>query len=469
MARHSKQSVRSDEARVLRTMTIDQAISGASNLLIALLAVRVLDPSGYGLWSILFLVYQILIGVSRALVGDPMLVHPKEALTRPGDPIGACIVLGLSMGALTFGSGVLAVVWSHSLGFALMALGICLGPLLLQDLGRYLGFATKRPRRAVTLDSLWLGAVIVGVAGLLATHTESLFWFVVVWGGTGGASALLTLAQNRGAHIRLGVAWIRFTWPFSWRYLISYSASQGAGLVASAVVGAVTSTAELGAVSGAVLLVRPYGTIQLAAVAAGTGEIARSGYTPPEAFRRGVKISTRITVIAVINTAILLALPTKLGVLILHTTWHLTKPLLLPNGVQIIGLGIITGARAGLLGLRAAHRTVKLDVVNTVLVLLGTVVGVVLGGVRGALWAVALVQSVMAVLWWVVFRYHLAHPTTVTSTVEEVERAERLPVASYPPNQAQGPLPIPLLLPPLEVGLHEGVPVREVTPWAPWR
>ena len=82
-------------------MTIDQAIAGASNLLFSLLAAVLLDPKSFGFWAILFLVYTILLGVSRALVGDPMLVHPKELpWRRPGDLIGACIVLGLTLGAL---------------------------------------------------------------------------------------------------------------------------------------------------------------------------------------------------------------------------------------------------------------------------------------------------------------------------------------------------------------------------------
>ena len=129
----------------------------------------------------------------------------------------------------------IASVWNHNLGFAMMALAVCISPLRCRP-GRYLGFATKRPSRAVQLDSLWLIAVIVGAVILIKLHAESLFWFVIVWGGTGGASAFLTFSQNRGAQIRLGVHWIRYTWPFSWRYLISYSASQGAGLIATAFV-----------------------------------------------------------------------------------------------------------------------------------------------------------------------------------------------------------------------------------------
>ena len=465
MARHSNSS---DEARVLRVITIDQAIAGASNFLIALLAAGVLKKSMFGLFGIIFIVYSIVVGISRALICDPLLVHPEQARSRPGDPIGASIVLGLGMSVVMLGAGAVTTIWSHTLGYALLAFAVCLGPLIMQDLGRYLGFATKRPGRAVVLDSVWLVAVIIAVAVLLVLHVRSLTWFIAAWGATGGATGALTFWQNRGYPVRPGVSWIRFTWPFSWRYLISYSSSQGAGLVASSVLGAKAGTAALGGVQGSITAVRPFGTIQIASVAAGTGEIARSGYTPIEAYRRGIRISMLVTVVALANVAFVLYVP-GVGHALLHDTWSATKPLMLAQGAQIACLGIITGARAGLLGLRAAQRTVKIDVVNTVLVLVTSITGVIVHGVLGAMWGVAICQAVMACVWWSVFRWHLSHPLSVVSTDEEIERAERQPAASYPQTGPPIRIPRPLLLPPVDPSVHAGVPTRTLTPWTSWR
>lgn len=394
------------EAKTLRMITIDQVIAGSSNIAIILLASHQLGTSS-GLFGIIFIVYSLALGMSRALVGDPMLVHPLEAKERPGEPIGASILLGFALGALILVAGGIGLVWNTEVGLALIVLGIFIGPLLIQDLGRYLGFATKRPGRAISLDTIWLALVVVGAVVLKLTDTHVLAWFVAVWAGTGALAGLLTFWQNHGNPITLTLAWIRFTWPFSWRYLISYSSNQGAALVGTSVVGAVAGKAALSGVTGNVTIVRPFGTFQIAAVAAGTSRVARSSMRPREVFALGMKFSTLTTVVAAINGLVLLALPDRIGKAFLGgPVWELAKPLLWANAAQVICLGIITGARAGMLGMRAARYTVKIDVATTVLVLVATVVGVAVHGVLGAFWAVGIAQAVMATVWWSTFRWY---------------------------------------------------------------
>jgi hypothetical protein len=402
--------VKGSAGRRLSVITIDQALAGSSNLLIALAAAHLLrNTASFGLYSAVFLVYVVSQGFSRALICDPLLVHTAEAEKRPGEIIGASVLLGLVVGALLVVAGFVARPIQHDLGGALVVLGWCTPFLMFQDLGRYLGFAIARPGRALLLDGLWLGLLIPGVALLVAFHARTLTWFIIAWAGCGAVCGLLLFWQYRGVAIRPGLGWLRYTWHFSWRYMISYSATQGAALLGSTAVGVLAGAKQLGGVSGTILLARPFGTFQIAAVAAGVSEIDRTQGGKRFVRAHGQKTSLITTVVAAINAAIMLALPDKLGRAVIGHAWEVAKTMLLPTAAQLVVLGLITGARAGLLGSRAARKTVKIDVASTVLVLSSTATGAALNGAIGALWGVAIAQGVMAIVWWIVFLDETSH------------------------------------------------------------
>lgn len=401
----SKQSA----GRRLSTITIDQAIAGASNVLIAILAARALGVAAFGLFGIVFIVYVTAQGASRALIGEPLLVHPAEAEERPGDVIGTAAVLGVSLGGVVALAGGVAYVWDGRLGNALLVLAVCLPFLVLQDLGRYLGFATHRPSFSLVLDLVWLGIVVVAVGVLSVTHHSTLTWFIAVWGGSGALAGLLVLPQHRITRLRFSLSWLRETWAYSWRYLVSFTATQGAALVTSIGVGAVAGARALGAVRGAILLTRPVGMVQAASIAAGTAEISRLEPGSPQV-RRHVNRTTALTTgLALANMGALLFLPDVLGRLVLGATWEPTQRLLLPATVQIVMLGLICGTRAGLTGMRAVRKTVRIDVASTVIISVSTVVGAVIDGALGAYWALVVGQGICALIWWSVYLTHDPH------------------------------------------------------------
>lgn len=417
-------------SRRLSVITIDQAIAGASNVLIAVLAARVLGVAAFGLFGIVFLIYVMVQGVSRALVCDPLLVHTTEADERPGDPIGTSCVLGLGLAGVVLVAGFVVGVWEPQLGNALIVLGVCVPLLLLQDLGRYLGFATQRPARSVVLDMCWLLILVAAVAVLLATGTQTLVWFIMAWAGSGSVSGLLLFWQCRGHRVRVGLSWLRHTWLFSWRYLISYTSTQSGALAVSGAVGGIAGAKALGAVQGTILLARPFGTFQVAAVAAGVAEISRAA-DGTRVRRQGTRISGLTTGIALVNTVVMLVLPSQLGELVLGATWHAARPLLLPTGVQLLCLGVITGARAGLMGMRAVQLTMAIDVGGTVLVLASTMCGALINGAAGALWAAAMTQGLMAVVWWAVMWIHTAQPRRIGA--HRVCTVSPMPSTTVPP------------------------------------
>ncbi|MCW3039968.1 MAG: hypothetical protein JWM31_1873 [Solirubrobacterales bacterium] len=392
---------RPSTGRRLSVITIDQAIAGASNVLIAVLAARLLDVASFGLFGLVFLVYMLIQGVARALVCDPLLVHPVEGAERAGEVMGTSAGLGAALAALVLVVGTGAELLDARLGDALLILGVCVPLLVLQDLGRYLGFAFDRPSSALLLDVVWLVLLVAGVGLLAATDARSLPWFIAAWAGSGALSGCLCLWRERRIGVRFGLAWLRYTWSFSWRYLVSYTSTIGSALAGSVAVGGIAGAKALGALQAVLLLVRPYSTFQVAAVAASVGEVARVAAEGRRVRRQVVRITMLTTGVALINAVLLLDLPHSHGTIVLGDSWRAVKPLLLATGVQIVILGATTGVRAGLLGMRAIREVMLIDVVATAVLMIATVPGAVVDGARGAVWAVSMVQVVMAFVWWV--------------------------------------------------------------------
>lgn len=401
--------------RRLGVATIDQAISGASNVLIAVLAARILGVESFGLFGIVFLVYVMVQGSARALVGEPLLLHPVEAEERPGDAIGTGCVLGLGLGLVVLLGGLAAHLWDGRLGNAMIALAVFVPFLVLQDLGRYLGFATRRPTSALTLDVTWLVLQFVAIAYLVVTDSRSLWQFIAAWAASGAAAGLLVLWQHRGTRIRLSLSWLAETWSFSWRYLISYTSTQGSGLAAAILLAAISGARALGGVQGALLLQRPFMTFQVAAVASGVGEISRAAADRLQVRRMVGKITLLTTGVALLNGIVLLALPDQLGEAVLGATWQEAKHLLLPTAAQILLIGLMIGFRTGLLGMRAVHKAVVIDVSTTVLILVLTVSGAIIDGAEGAMWGVAISHAAGATIWWAVFWIHTSKDQDVTT------------------------------------------------------
>lgn len=409
--------------RRLGVATIDQAISGASNILISILAARILGIESFGLFGLVFLVYVLALGSARALGGEPLLLHPVEAEARPGDAIGTASVLGLGLGAVVVAGGLLAHVWDGRLGDGLMVLGVFLPLLIVQDIGRYLGFATRRPERALTLDVTWLGLQLGAIAVLVVTNSHSLWQFILAWAASGALAGLLVFWQHRGARPRLSLSWLAETWAYSWRYLVSYSSTQGSGLVAAALLGAISGARALGAVQGALLLQRPFMTFQVAVIASGVGEVSRVADKLADVRRMVAKLTLLTTAVALVNGAVLLALPDALGRAVLGQTWSEAQHLLLPAAAQILLIGLMTGLRTGLLGMRAVHKAVVIDVVTTVLILILTAGGAYVGGAEAAMWGVAISHAVGVTIWVAVFWIHTGRsPQIVPAPGEPVER-----------------------------------------------
>jgi O-antigen/teichoic acid export membrane protein len=347
-------------------------------------------------------------------------VRPAEAESRPGEAIGTGLVLSVGIAVLVVVAGLVTSLAQRDLGLGLVALGAFIPLIFLQDLGRYLAFATHRPGRALVLDLTWLGLLVAAVGAVLVSGSESLVLFVIAWAGSGAVAGLLTPLPYRHSPIRLGLGWLRETWPFSWRYALSFASMQTASLGVSVAIVGIAGSRALGAVRGALLLLGPFTQFQAASIAAGVAEVSRM-QAGAAAVARHVRRTTMLTAgVAVANAVVLLLLPDVLGRLVLGATWAPTERLLWPACVQMVMLGLISGVRSALLGLKVVRTTTTLDIVGTVITLGATVVGAFVNGSLGAFWFLAAGQAVVAIMWWATYLGRDHRPTVETPRSEQV-------------------------------------------------
>jgi O-antigen/teichoic acid export membrane protein len=389
--------------RRLSVITLDQALSGGSNVLITVVAARTLGIDSFGLFGIVFILYVTALGLCRALVSEPLLIQPAAAEARSNDVIGSAAVVGTAAGGVIALVGLGALLWEDQLVGPLLILAVCMPLLVVQDVGRYLGFAAARPTQSVLLDSVWLFLVVAASSLLLVFDVWSLGWLVSAWGMSGALAGGLALWMRRTPVLRLSLRWLRESWDYSWRYTLSFASTQGAAVLTTFGLFIIVSPAGLAAVRGAMLLTSPMLTMQAASVAAGIAEVARHA-DRPAAVSSHVRRTTLVTCCAAaLVLAVLLVMPDWAGRLVLGDTWNVTTPLLLPVGVHLLLLGTVSGPRAGLLGTAQVRRAVPLDVFATVSVLAAVIVGAEVSGAPGAMWGRSLVWVLIAALWWTAY------------------------------------------------------------------
>lgn len=163
-------------------------------------------------------------------------------------------------------------------------------------------------------------------------------------------------------------------------------------------------------------------TFQAAVIASGVGEISRNATDRPRVRQMVRKLTILTTGVGILNGIVLLMLPDQLGRAVLGETWAEAQTLLWPAAVQIVLIGLMTGFRTGLLGMRAVHKAVVIDIVTTVLALVLSVTGAFIGGAEPAMWGGAISQAVGAVIWLAVFLQYSNRVVATSSDQDDLRQ-----------------------------------------------
>ncbi|MCX5562487.1 hypothetical protein [Streptomyces sp. NBC_00038] len=397
----------------------DQAASSMSNFVVGIYVARSLGLTAFGVFSLAWVTYGVVLNVSRGLATDPLVVRfsgvPEAswrgAVARStgtalgvGTAIGAvCLVAGLGLGG--------------RVGLAFACLGVMLPGLLLQDAWRFSFFAAGTGRKAFVNDVVWGVALVPAM--VVAAHVGSVAAFVLAWGASATVAAAYGYIQSGIRPLMTGArGWLREQRDLGSRYLIENVSLSGASQLRAYGLGAIVGVGAVGAVRGAELLLGPFLAVLMGLSLVTVPEAARVLRRAPQ--RLGnfcLFLGGGQAVAALLWGGALLLMPDRLGELVLGDVWSPASQLIVPVTLSVAGAGLGTGAAAGLRALGAARRSLRAQLFASACYVSGGLGGAAVGGTVGSAWGVAAATVSSSAVWWLQLRSAL-HEHNHTPTPE---------------------------------------------------
>ncbi|MFF8378007.1 hypothetical protein ACF07V_17990 [Streptomyces sp. NPDC015661] len=384
----------------------DQAASSMSNFAVGIYVARSLGPTAFGVFSLAWVTYGVVLGASRGLATDPLVVRfsaVPEASWRAAvaRSSGAALGLGTAVGAVCL---LVGLALGGSVGPAFACLGVVLPGLLLQDAWRFAFFAAGAGKKAFTNDLVWGVALVPAM--VVAAHVGSVAAFMLAWGGSAAVAAGYGSLQS-GIRPRPGQArgWLREQRDLGYRYLVENSSLSGAGQLRAYGLGAIAGVGAVGAVRGAELLQGPFLALLMGLSLVTVAEAARVLRRAPDRLGRFcLLLGGGQAAAALLWGAALLLVPDRLGEFVLGGVWHSASELIVPATLSVAGAGLGTGAAAGLRALGAARRSLRAQLFASACYAGGGLGGAAVAGTVGSAWGVAAATVGSSAVWWLHLR-----------------------------------------------------------------
>lgn len=384
----------------------DQAVCSMTNFAVGIYVARSLGLSAFGVFSLAWVTYGVVLSVSRGLATDPLVVRFSGVSTESwraaaarssgtalgvGGAIGAvCLVAGLSVGG--------------RVGPAFAALGVVLPGLLLQDAWRYSFFAAGTGRKAFVNDVL--GGVALVPALLVAARVGSVAAFVLAWGAAAAVAAAYGGLQSGIRPRPTGArAWLREQRDLGYRYLVENVGVSGASQLRAYGLGAIVGVSAVGVVRGAELLLGPFLAVLMGLSLVTVPEAARVLRQAPHRLGKFcLMLSGALAGAALLWGVALLLVPDRGGELVLGDVWGAASDLIVPAALGVAGSSLGIGAAAGLRALAAARRSLRAQLFASTCYVGGGLGGAAAGGAVGSAWGVAAATIVSSAVWWLQLR-----------------------------------------------------------------
>ncbi|MEU6393223.1 hypothetical protein [Streptomyces sp. NPDC046939] len=400
----------------------DQAASSISNFAVGIYVARSLGLTAFGVFSLAWVTYGVVLNVSRGVATDPLMVRfsgvTQDAWrAATARATGTALGVGAVLGTVSL---VVGLVVGGRVGPAFACLGVVLPGLLLQDAWRFAFFAAGAGRKAFVNDLVWGVALVPAL--LLAARQGSVGAFVLAWGGSAAVAALYGWFQSgirpRASRAR---AWLREHRDLGYRYLVENVTNSGASQVRAYGLGAIVGVSAVGVVRGAELLLGPFMAVLMGLSLVTVAEAARVLRRAPH--RLGafcLLLGGGQAVAALLWGGLLLLMPDRLGELVLGDVWSSASQLIVPVTLGVAGAGLGTGAAAGLRALGAARRSLRSQLCASAFYVAGGLGGAVAGGTSGSAWGVAGALLCGSTVWWLhlrsALREHHRNPTSEVRT-----------------------------------------------------
>jgi O-antigen/teichoic acid export membrane protein len=405
----------------------DQAVSSLTNFAVGITVARSLGAEQFGVFSLAWVTYGVVLNISRGLSTDPLTVR----FSGVPDPVwrdGAMRAAGTALLAGTATGGLLALAGlalGGPVGWAFVALGVVLPALLLQDAWRFGFFAAGRGRRACSNDLVWAVALVPAMA--LAARAGTVEGFVLAWGGSAAVAALFGVLQVRSWPRVTGArSWFREQRDLGLRYLVENVSNSGGAQIRMYGVGAIAGLADVGTVRGAELLLGPFLAVLMGLTLVTVPEAARVLARSPRRLPQFCLLPGGGQVAAALlwGAGLLLLLPDAVGEWLLGDVWPTASALIVPATLTVMGASMSTGAAAGLRALGAARRSLRAQLLASAGYVTGGLVGAALGGALGSSWGVAAATTSGAVVWWLQLRAGMADHLRAAAALDPDPRTE---------------------------------------------
>jgi hypothetical protein len=382
----------------------DQALSSLTNAALSIFVARSVDAHSFGAFAICFSIYSLVIGGTRTLVSDPLTIRfgaagPESfaAARRPAIAGAAC--LGAVAGALLV---VAAFTQTGDLRNSLLALGLTMPGLALQDALRLSFISERRPRAAAANDFLWAALQGAGVALLLFTDVSSAALFVAVWGAGAAVAAFYGIVSAQAYPVpRRAFRWLRDQLHMSGFFISEYVAVAGAIQLAMLFVAIIGEVSDVGAIRGGFVLLGPLSVIFFGSTFFAVPELVRRRMLPPRHhLKAAAALSGSLLLATLLWGGLLLQIPDELGRELLGEAWVGGRAVVPALIALQAGVALAIGPVCVMRAFGAARQTMEMGLLLAPLLLLFAIVGVRLDGAEGAALGLAIAQWIPVAVWW---------------------------------------------------------------------
>jgi hypothetical protein len=310
------------------TTAVDQVLSSASNALMVFVVAQVSSAGQFGIIGLLITVVGVCTGFDRGALGTPLLLTSnlknQQIVAESGHALTWSLYVGGVGGFLILTLG--AVCHHPWIG---LAFAVALPVVLAQDVLRLTAIALSRPGLAVVADGVWAAPMLgIFVANLFGVR-ESAEFSIYLWALNGLVSAGILAFRLRVAphHSRI-LDWWRTDWPARLRFGSVYGVGQiGLVFVTLAAVTTAGSVAAAG-IRGAATLFGPIATLLSALPMVFVPHAVRTGNSVGDQWRLVGRTSLATSVLTVVATGCLMAVPARVGAAILGASWPETLSVL---------------------------------------------------------------------------------------------------------------------------------------------
>ncbi len=382
----------------------DQAFSSLTNFALGVLVARTVDLAAFGAFSLAFAAYLVIVSVTRGYPMDPLAIRyaaaaPVDFRRATSAATGMVIVVGVVCGVVLLAVG---AVSTGPFSEALLALGITLPGLLLQDAWRSTFFAGGRGRRAFLNDVAWAVVQFPALAVVIASGSRSVFWPVLAWGGSATLAALLGVLQSSVVpRPWLSGSWWREHTDLGPRYIVEALVRVVSGQLQLYGVGLVAGLSAVGELRAGQLLFGPIQVVSFGVNMMAVPEGARTLAVSLARLRRAsLVISAGLVATSTIWGLVVLLIPAEFGRLVLRAAWDPARALAVPILLASLANMFMLGAGIGIRSLAAARRGLQTTTLTAILTVVFGVGGAAIGGASGSAWGLFLVAVIGAAAWW---------------------------------------------------------------------